>query len=38
MTLAPTRVGATRLSAAALDLGYADRPVVQDLNLAVPDG
>ena len=30
--------GSSRLSAAGLSLGYADRPVVRDLDLAVPDG
>jgi iron complex transport system ATP-binding protein len=33
-----TSVGTSRLSAVGLSLGYADRPVVQDLDLAVSDG
>ena len=28
----------TRLSASRLTLGYADRPIVTDLDLQVPDG
>lgn len=31
-------VGGSRLVAQGLDLGYADRSVVRDLDLAVPDG
>jgi iron complex transport system ATP-binding protein len=38
MTVMRTPVETSRLSAAGLYLGYADRPVVQDLDLAVPDG
>jgi iron complex transport system ATP-binding protein len=33
-----SRLEAARLSAVGLSLGYADRPVVQDLDLPVPDG
>ena len=38
MTATDTRVGTSRLSAADLCLGYDDRRVVVDLDLAVPDG
>ena len=37
MTVATTP-GESRLSAVGLSLGYDDRPVVSDLDLAVPDG
>lgn len=38
MTSTDTRVGASRLCATGLSLGYDDRPVVADLDLAVPEG
>lgn len=38
MTTAPTSVPTARLRAAGLSLGYAERAVVEDLDLAVPDG
>ena len=38
MTLTDMPVETARLNAAGLSLGYADRPVVEDLDLAVPDG
>lgn len=38
MTATDTAVGTPRLSAASLSLGYARRPVVEDLDLSVPDG
>lgn len=38
MTVTHTRVGTSRLSATGLCLGYDDRPVVAELDLAIPDG
>ena len=38
MTVTHTPAGTSRLSAADLSLGYGDRRIVQDLDLAVPDG
>jgi iron complex transport system ATP-binding protein len=38
MTATPTAPPAPRLAAAGLSLGYADRAVVHDLDLRIPDG
>ncbi len=38
MTVTETTVETSRLTAAGLSLGYGDRGVVEDLDLAVPDG
>lgn len=38
MTATPTATGTARLAASGLSLGYADRAVVHDLDLRIPDG
>ena len=38
MTLTEGAMETARLNAAGLSVGYADRPVVENLDLAVPDG